>query len=103
MKFKPTVWRPIALALGALNLVAVGFAAAAAEGWHAAAHVAVAAAFGLWAERLRRQPGGDDLTARLEALELEMSDLRRELAEAQERLDFAERVLARGSRDPEGR
>jgi hypothetical protein len=31
---------------------------------------------------------------RLEALEGEMSNLRQELSEAQERLDFAERVLA---------
>jgi hypothetical protein len=35
-----------------------------------------------------------DVEARLDALELEMTNLRQELAEAQERLDFAERVLA---------
>ena len=38
-------------------------------------------------------PGGE-LEPRLEALEFEVSDLRRELSETQERLDFAERLLA---------
>jgi predicted nucleic acid-binding Zn-ribbon protein len=35
-----------------------------------------------------------DVTARLEALERGVQDLQQELAEAQERLDFAERVLS---------
>ncbi|HYT89779.1 MAG TPA: hypothetical protein VEL76_13810 [Gemmataceae bacterium] len=34
-----------------------------------------------------------DVTARLQALERGVQDLQQELAEAQERLDFAERVL----------
>ena len=37
------------------------------------------------------------MEARVEALELEVSSLRQELAEAQERLDFAERLLAQAS------
>ena len=42
-------------------------------------------------------PGGRaELEPRLEALEFEVSDLRRELSETQERLDFTERVLAQG-------
>jgi hypothetical protein len=94
MTFKPAVWRPIAIVLSAINLVAVGFAAGAAEPWHATAHTALALAFGLWAQRMRRVPDGGEDQARLEALEAEMGDLRRELGEAQERLDFAERVLA---------
>jgi hypothetical protein len=57
--------------------------------------------FGLWAERLWRSPGrvagGSDLQAGLEALEIEVGNIRRELNEAQERLDFAERLLAQGS------
>ncbi|MEO8200138.1 MAG: hypothetical protein ABI679_06435 [Gemmatimonadota bacterium] len=35
-------------------------------------------------------------TARLESLEDEVSQLRQELSEAQERIDFAERMLAKG-------
>jgi hypothetical protein len=110
MTFKPAIWLPIAVVLSVINLVAVGFAAGAAEPWHAGAHAALALAFGLWAQRLRKGPGGSDLQARLEgleaevsrlgALEAEVSELRRELSEAQERLDFAERLLARG---PESR
>lgn len=94
MTFKPALWRPIAFGLSALNLVAVGFAAGAAEPWHAAVHAGLAMAFGSWAQRLKRAPGGADRDERLEMLEDDMSEMRRELTEAQERLDFAERLLA---------
>jgi hypothetical protein len=111
MTFKPAIWYPIAVALSALNLLAAGFAAGSAEPWHAAVHVALAVAFGSWARRLRQGPVGSELQDRLEALdalEFEVSNLRRELGETQERLDFAERLLAgperaewaRGVRDP---
>jgi hypothetical protein len=97
MTFKPAIWYPIAAVLSALNLVAVGFAIRPGEPpLHAAAHVALAVGFGLWARRLRQGPRGSDLEDRLEALEFEVSRLRQELGEAQERLDFAERVLAQG-------
>ena len=96
MTFKPAIWQPIAIALSALNLVAVGFAAGAAEPWHAGGHAALGLAFGLWAQRLRQGPGTTELEPRLEALEFEVSDLRRELSETQERLDFTERVMAKG-------
>ena len=102
MTFKPAIWQPIAIALSALNLVAVGFAAGAAEPWHAGGHAALGLAFGLWAQRLRSSgsgaegQGGTELQPRLEALEFEVSDLRRELNETQERLDFTERMLAQG-------
>jgi anti-sigma-K factor RskA len=76
----------------------------AAEPWHAGAHAALAVAFAIWAQRLRQRPGRSELTARLEALEAdvnrldaldaEVGRLRQELSEAQERLDFAERLLA---------
>ena len=107
MTFKPAIWYPIAVALSVINLVGVGFAA---EPWHATIHAALALAFGLWAHRLRQGPGGSELQARLEALEAEVSKLealeaevrmlRQELTETQERLDFAERLLAQG---PEAR
>ena len=104
MTFKPALWYPIAVVLAALNLIGAGFAAGSAEPMHAAAHVALAVAFGLWARRLRDGPGSNAL----EALEFEVSNLRRELGETQERLDFAERLLAgperaewaRGARGP---
>jgi hypothetical protein len=96
MTFKPALWHPIAIVLSAINLVAVGLAAGAAEPWHAAGHAALALAFGLWAQRLRQGPGGSEREARLEGLEAEVSNLRLELNETQERLDFAERLLAQG-------
>ena len=95
MTFKPAVWFPIAVVLCVVNVVAVWFAARPAEPWHAAAHAALAVAFGLWAQRLQRGPHGGELGAGLEALEVEMGQLRQQLGEAQERLDFAERMLAR--------
>jgi hypothetical protein len=97
MTFKPALWKPIAIGLSALNLVAVGFAAGAAETWHAGIHASLALAFGLWAQRLRPGPRGIEDSDRLDYLEGEVSDLRRELGEAQERLDFTERVLAQGA------
>jgi hypothetical protein len=97
MTFKPAIWQPIAIVLSAINLVAVGFAAGAAEPWHAGGHAALGLAFGLWAQRMKQGRGGEtELQPRLEALEFEVSDMRRELSETQERLDFAERVLAQG-------
>jgi hypothetical protein len=99
--FKPALWQPVAIALSAINLVAVGFAAAAAEPAHAAIHSGVALAFGLWAQRMqqrRRTVGGEiDVQDRLEGLEAEMNQVRGELSEVQERLDFAERLLAQGA------
>ena len=100
MTFKPSIWQPIAVVLSVINLVGVGFAAGSAEPWHATAHAALALAFGLWAQRLRPGPGGTEHQARLDVLEAEVSTLGRELSETQERLDFAERLLAQG---PEAR
>jgi hypothetical protein len=99
MTFKPAVWSPIAIGLSAINLVGIGLAAGAAEPWHAAVHGGLALAFGLWAQRLGRRSPADpgDLQAGLEAVELEVGRLRQELSEAQERIDFAERVLAQGA------
>ena len=46
--------------------------------------------------RLTARPS-DELTARVEDLESHVHGLQQELAEALERLDFAERLLAKGS------
>jgi hypothetical protein len=102
MTFKASTWRPIAIVLSAANLVGVGLFAG--DTWHAAAHAALALGFGLWAQRLghgargsESQIGNDALDVdRLDALEDEVSRLRQELSEAQERLDFTERMLAQG-------
>jgi hypothetical protein len=102
MRFKPAVWYPIAVVLSVINLVGVGFAAGEPQPWHAATHAALALAFGLWAQRLRQRPAGSevqaplDLLEALEALEADVSKLRQELSETQERLDFTERMLAQG-------
>ena len=100
MTFKRSMWYPIAGVVSVVNLVAVGFAVGEAEPWHAGIHAALALVFGLWAQRLRPghgAGGGSEVEARLEALEGEWSKLRQELNEAQERLDFAERLLAQGA------
>jgi len=48
------------------------------------------------AQRLRDGAGGDPtLRADVDALRGELDDVRHQLAESQERLDFAERLLAR--------
>ena len=105
MAFKRAIWYPIAVVLSVINLA--GVIAFAAQPWHAGIHAALAVAFGLWAQRLRQGPGGSELQGpagselqtRLEAFEAEVSKLRQALSETQERLDFAERLLAQG-RDP---
>jgi hypothetical protein len=97
MTFKSPFWQPLAIVLSAVNLVAVGFAASTAEPWHAGVHAGLGLAFGLWAQRLRQQqPGKYDREERLDLLEGEVTSMRQELTEAQERLDFTERVLAQG-------
>ena len=97
MTFNPRTWFPIAVVLSAVNVIAVWFAAVPAEPLHATTHAALAVAFALWAQRLRRGPTGGEVEAGLEALQLEVNALRQELGEAQERIDFAERVLAQES------
>ena len=97
MTFKPAIWYPISVVLSAINLVGVGFAAGEPQPWHASIHAALALAFGLWSQRLRQGLRGSELQAPLEALEAldaDVNNLRRELSETQERLDFAERLLA---------
>lgn len=96
MTIKPRIWYPIAVVLSAVNLGAVWFAARPGEPWHATAHAGLALAFGLWAYRLRQTRRGSELEAHAEPLALQVDDLRHALAETQDRLDFAERVLSQG-------
>jgi hypothetical protein len=97
MNLKSVRWYPIAVVLSGINLAGAGYAVGATEPWHAMLHVALAVAFGSWARRLRHDPGGGEHQERLELLEAELSSLRGELNETQERLDFAERLLAQGA------
>jgi hypothetical protein len=107
MTFKPRIWYPIAAVLSAVNVASVWFAAVPGEPLHATIHAALAVGFGLWALRLRQRAYGtstlpDDAPAQigeqqqaqLDAIDADMSGLRQELIETQERLDFAERMLA---------
>ena len=99
MTFKPAIWRPIAFVLSVVNVAAVGFAAGATEPYHAAGHAGLALAFGLWAQRLGQRRAGPTMIEgdeRLDEIEAELSSMRRELTETQERMDFTERVLAQG-------
>lgn len=95
MTFKPAFWFPVTVGLTLLNVL--GVIAFASEPLHATVHGVLALGFGVWALRLRKGPGGaavDEVQDRLEALDAEVGRLRQELGEAQERLDFAERLLA---------
>lgn len=98
--FTSPKWHPIALGLSVVNLIGGGFAVAMEEPFHAVIHFSLAVALGLWARRLRG--GGADaggttaLAEGLDELEGEVSRMRQELSEVQERLDFTERVLAQG-------
>ena len=99
MTFKPAIWYPISIVLSGLNLVGVGFAAGESQPWHAGVHAALALAFGLWAQRMRQAPAGSEFPVPVEAfeaLEAEVSRLRDDLSEAQERLDFTERLVVQG-------
>jgi hypothetical protein len=107
MRFKPSTWYPIAVILAAVNLIAVPLYAD--DPFHSMAHGAIAVAFGLWAQRLKQrrdqalaegQPAIEGQgTERMEVLEDELTRLRQELSEAQERLDFTERMLAQRTQD----
>jgi predicted nucleic acid-binding Zn-ribbon protein len=64
--------------------------------------VAIIAVAAVKIARLRATlPGSPsaDVTARLEALERSIQDVQQELAETQERLDFAERLLSKARED----
>jgi transposase-like protein len=116
MNLKSPKWLPVAAVLSAVNLAAVAAAVQPGEVFHATSHAMLALGLGLWAQRLylRRAANalgtggygesqlalGGEQQAAIESLESEMSLLRQELSEAQERLDFAERVLAREPERP---
>jgi len=93
MTLKSPAWRWGAIALSALNFAGLGMAVGAAEPWHAALHAVLALGFGAGAARLRDARGAKRSTG-LDTLDAEVGELRQELLETQERLDFTERMLA---------
>jgi hypothetical protein len=102
MTLKPKFWYPIALILTLVNVAGVWVAAAATEAPHATIHAVLGVACALWAGRLRRRLKEGEVEALApgnETLALDVDDLRQQLAETQERLDFAERVLAQQNPD----
>lgn len=92
--------RRIAVVFSVLNLAGLIMAVGAGEAMHAGAHLAVGAGLWAWIRYLGASArNGDALdeagdSDRIEGLESEVDQLRRELTEAQERLDFTERMLA---------
>jgi hypothetical protein len=101
MALNPRLWRPIAAVLGVANLVAAGFHIALEQGEMAGVHALLAAGAGYWASRLGRTRApaleNPDAEERMGQLEAEVMQQRQELADAQERLDFAERLLAQNA------
>ena len=84
----------VAATLTAINLAGLVYAAVMGEPWHAFGHVALLVLCARWARSLRERaedPAGS--SDRIELLEDEVSQLRGELFEAQERLEFAERMM----------
>jgi hypothetical protein len=102
MVSKTRFWNGVLVLLSAVNLGAVWFAAQPGEPWHATIHAGLALGFGLWAqarmrlEEARSHAGALDTGSGVEipALRDEVGEVRRELGEMQERLDFAERLLS---------
>jgi hypothetical protein len=111
---KRRFWNAVLVLLSAGNLVSVWFAAQPGEPWHATIHAALALTFGLWAQsrmrldeaRLRAGALDKGSDGEMAALGDEVGEVRRELGEVQERLDFAERLLSQareGDRLPDRR
>jgi hypothetical protein len=97
MTFKSRWWYPAALALAAINLVGGVVAAAQGEPMHAGIHGVFTFAFWEWAQRLRARRLPTSADDRMAAVEGDVNDLRAQVAELTERLDFAERILAKGN------
>ena len=92
MRFKHRAWIPVAWILSLGNLVAVWFAAEPAEPWHATIHALLAVAFALGAQRLatRRR-----VVTESDRLQDSVEGIQPRLEELEERVDFAERLLAK--------
>jgi hypothetical protein len=99
--FKSRVWIPIAWVLSFANGIFV-FTVGSGQPAHAAGHALLALLFAFGAQRLSARQGRDPLTREdrqtLEDLQTrlgELNDLQRRVTELEDRVDFAERVLAK--------
>ena len=101
MALNPRLWRPIAAFLGVANLVGAGIHIGMDQLEGAAVHglLAVGSAYWTWRVGRPRVPAleNPETEERMEMLEAELMQQRQELADAQERLDFAERLLAQNA------
>jgi len=99
--FKHRTWIPVAWGLSAVNIAAVWFAARPGEPFHATGHAVLAVALALGAQRLtarrRAASPSDQLQAALDQndqLHQALDDMQARALELEERLDFAEHLLA---------
>src|SRR5207237_2635414 len=100
---KPTTKFQILFWLSALNLIALGYALP--NPLHAAGHGLLALGFAFWAKRVRPSRGEDEEApdeSRSENLDAEVSELRRQLSETQERLESEKRVVMREREEESG-
>ncbi len=99
--FKHRAWIPIAWLLSLGNLGAVWFAAQPAEPWHATGHALLAVLFALGARHLMARQRADAQSEHSpDAIDREQAQrtidgMQAHLAELEERVDFAERLLAK--------
>jgi hypothetical protein len=95
------IWRPVAWALSVVNIGGAGFHIALEQPQVAFLHLLLAGGAAFWAVRGGRKREAEPLAPgteeRMEQLEAELMHQRQELLEAQERLDFAERLLAQSA------
>ncbi len=101
MWFKHRAWIPVAWFLSLANVVSVWFAAQPGEPWHATTHAVLAAGFALGGRHLmarrRTKALSEDLQDALEQnddLHHTLEDMQPRMHELEERVDFAERLLA---------
>lgn len=97
---------PVVLSLlSAGNLAAIYAAVESAtpDPMHATLHGVLAVGFAAWAQwawlRWKQTAPALNSQERIEGVEADIDSMRQELLEAQERLDFAERMLAQQSRE----
>ena len=101
MSSRVSRWYPVAVGLAVINFLSIPFTGGMGL-WHPLSHMVLAGVFGMCAYRMKLEANegekdqldAGETAARLDALEGDMNHLRQELMETQERLDFAERVLA---------
>lgn len=101
MWFKHRAWVPIAWVLSAANVASIWFAAAPGEAWHATIHGLLAVGLGLGAHHLstrqRLLTANQDLQQALdqnEGMQEALDGMHGQVRELEERVDFAERLLA---------